>query len=236
MLWGNFGASHSSAAATWGRMGASLVLVAAALLGWLRWRGASADRFIGLIAIGMALGTLGDFFNANLLQKFVPLPDQVLGGMASFGLGHIAYIWACFVAARVAGLKNHVARNVSVILWLLVATIGWYVIVYIGASEKTRPLVWPALPYSLLLAATAGFATGLAVQHRQFVPLAIGAALFFLSDMLLAIGMFRGGLPHSTEWVWMTYSPGQMLIVFGALLVCPLLAIYQVHADDHPSA
>ncbi len=233
MLWGNFGAGHSSLPATWGRMGASLVLVVAGVMGWIRWRGTSAARFVTLVAVGMALGTLGDFFNADLLQKIIPLPDPVLGGMASFGLGHIAYIWACFEAARVTGLRNQFARNVSVIAWLLVATIGWYVIVYVGASEKTRPLVWPALPYSLLLASTAGFATGLAVQNRHFLLLAIGAALFFLSDMLLAIGLFRGGLPHSTEWVWLTYSPGQMLIVFGALLVCPLLAFA---AGKRPSA
>jgi uncharacterized membrane protein YhhN len=227
MAWGNLGHGHSSLPATWGRMGASLALVAAAAVGYFQWRGTGAGRFICLIAVGMALGTLGDFFNASLLNKLVPLPDPVLGGMASFGLGHIAYIWACFEAARQAGLHNRRVRNLSLNAWLLIATIGWYAIVYLGATEKTQPLVFPALPYSLLLASTAGFATGLAVQSRAFSLMAVGAALFFLSDMLLAIGLFRGSLPHSTEWVWLTYSPGQMLIVFGALAVCPLLATRQ---------
>ena len=31
------------------------------------------------------------------------------------------------------------------------------------------------------------------------------------------------GLLNATTLVWLTYSPGQMLIVFGALAVCPLL-------------
>lgn len=223
MIWGNTMASHGSLPATWGRMGASLALVAAGLVGYAQDRGTKAGRFIGLVALGMALGTLGDFFNADLLNKIVPLPDPVLGGMISFGLGHIAYIAACFEAARVLGLHDRGKRNIALFAWLIIATIGWYAIVYLAPNEKTRPLVFPALPYSLLLAATAGFATGLAWQCRMFSAMAIGAAFFFLSDMLLAIGLFRGSLPHSTELVWLSYSPGQMLIVFGALAVCPLL-------------
>jgi len=227
MLWGNLVAGHSSLPATWGRMGASLALVAAASAGWFFWRRTSAGRFIGLVALGMALGTLGDFFNANLLNTVVPLKDPVLGGMISFGLGHVAYIAACLLAAKDAALRNRFKQYGWLTVWLLVATVGWYGIVYVGASDQTRALVWPALPYSLLLASTAGFASGLAAQHRGFVPLAVGAALFFLSDMLLAFGLFRGGFPHSTEFVWLTYSPGQMLIVFGALAVCPILAAHR---------
>ncbi len=84
-------------------------------------------------------------------------------------------------------------------------------------------MVFPALPYSMLLASTAGFATGLAWQNQLFRWMAVGAALFFVSDMLLAIALFRGALLNATTLVWLTYSPGQMLIVFGALAVCPLL-------------
>ena len=47
--------------------------------------------------------------------------------------------------------------------------------------------------------------------------MACGAALFFASDMILAWGLFRGPIPRQTELVWLTYGPGQMLIVFGAL-------------------
>ncbi len=143
--------------------------------------------------------------------------------MIAFGLGHIAYIMACFEAARVANLRDRRARRVSLNAWLLVAVVGWYVIVYLAPDEKTRPLVFPALPYSMLLASTAGFATGLAWQSRLFRFIAIGAGLFFVSDMLLAIALFRGALLNATALVWLTYSPGQMLIVYGALAVCAFL-------------
>lgn len=231
MIFGNTAAGHSGAAATWCRMGSSLVLVVVSILGWLNWRGTTAGRFAGLIALGMTLGTIGDFFNADLLNNIIPMKDPLLGGMISFGLGHIAYIAACVIAARRANLLNPAARWGSLAAWLVVATIGWYGIVWLGASEKTRPLALPALPYSLLLASTAGLATGLAVQSRAFLLLAVGAALFFLSDMLLAIGIFRGNLPYSTELVWLSYGPGQMGIVFGALDVCPLLTRFHAAGE-----
>ena len=47
--------------------------------------------------------------------------------------------------------------------------------------------------------------------------LAVGAALFLLSDLILAFGMFRESLTRSIDWVWLTYGPGQMLIVFSVL-------------------
>ena len=121
-------------AATWGRMGASLALVVAAWAGFQSWRGSGAGRFMGLVALGMTLGTLGDFFNADLLTRIVPLPDPVLGGMISFGLGHVAYIAACLNAANRAHLRDARARYVWLAAWLLVATLGWYAVVYIGAS------------------------------------------------------------------------------------------------------
>jgi hypothetical protein len=224
MVLGNRQAGHAGSAATWARMGSSLALVAAAWIGFWCWRGSRAGRFIALVALGMTLGTLGDFFNAGLLESLIPLPSPVLGGMISFGLGHIAYIVACVAAGAAAELRNTLVRAIWLAVWLAVAAAGWYAIVYAGAHGEARDLVWPALPYSLLLASTAGMAAGLAAQNRAFAFMALGAGLFFASDMLLAWALFRGDIPRQTELVWLTYGPGQMFIVFGAIAVCPMLA------------
>ncbi|MBI2826738.1 MAG: lysoplasmalogenase [Planctomycetia bacterium] len=233
MVMGHVASSgHAATSATLLRMASSVTLVTAAGVGALHWRGSGAARFMCLIAIGMTLGTLGDFFNAGLLDRIVPLPDPALGGIGSFGLGHIAYIAACLVAAVGLNLRNARVRYGWLAAWLAVATVGWYAIVYLSPQEKTRLLVWPALPYSLLLATTAGLATGLAAQSRTFLLMATGAALFFASDMILAIGLFRGGFAGQTEAVWLTYGPGQMGIVYGALAVCPMLVA--VASAAHP--
>lgn len=214
MAIGKFGAGHGSAAATAARMGSSVALVVAGWLAYAWWRNTPWGFYTFCIAAGMTLGTIGDFFNAGLL-KFIPLPDPVLGGIIAFALGHVAYITGCLNLARVSGLTNRRALIGAVIVWQLVGLAGWYIVAFEG-SEK-RPLVWPALPYSLLLAATAGLTSGLARQDRRMSGLALGGALFLASDLILACGLFRGHVPHQTEWVWMTYGPGQMLIVYSVV-------------------
>jgi uncharacterized membrane protein YhhN len=82
---------------------------------------------------------------------------------------------------------------------------------------ERRGLVWPALGYTLLLAGTAGVTAGVALQERRLFPLALGAALFLTSDLILAFELFRGPFAYDTACVWLTYGPGQMLIVFSIL-------------------
>ena len=190
--------------------------------GLLDGRGSRARRFIGLIAAGMAVGTLGDFFNAGLLDRVVPLPDPVLGGMIWFG-------WATSPTSGPASKRRvwptcviDCARKISLNAWLLVAVIGWYVIVYSSPDEKTHPWYLPAAVLDAVgIDSRLRHRTGLA---ESIIPLdGRRRGLFFVSDMLLAIALFRGAVLNATTLVWLTYSPGQMLIVFGALAVCPLL-------------
>ncbi|MGD9723128.1 MAG: lysoplasmalogenase [Pirellulales bacterium] len=214
MLLGNFLSGHSAPAATTARMGSSVALVITAWIAYGLWRHAAVGRFALLIAIGMTLGAIGDFFNAGLLN-FIPLPDPVLGGIGAFGLGHIAYIAGCLGLGRRAGLTDRSKMIAAVVVWQLVGIVAWYFVVMQGSEN--RDLVWPSLPYSLLLAGTTGVATGLALQDRRLCWLAVGAALFLASDLILAFGLFGDGFSHQTEAVWLTYGPGQMLIVFSVL-------------------
>lgn len=205
-----------------GRMGSSVVLV---VVGWTWIAGlAVARQQLGaartaatwtawLIASGMALGAVGDFFNAGLLETLVPLPNPVLGGIGAFGLGHISYIAGCVVLARRVRLTVLRPWIIGLVVWQAVGLIGWYVAAYRGT--EARELLGPALPYSLLLAGTAGVTMALALQDRRLVPLAVGAGLFLLSDLILAFRLFHEEFPLGGDAVWLTYGPGQMLIVFS---------------------
>ncbi|HEX3725689.1 MAG TPA: lysoplasmalogenase family protein, partial [Pirellulales bacterium] len=173
------------------------------------------------IAVGMTLGAIGDFFNAGLLA-FLPLEDPVLGGIVAFALGHVAYITGAVGLARRAGLTCAKALAAAILTWQFVGLVGWAMVALAGT--EARALVWPALPYSLLLAGTAGVATGLALQDRRFVGLALGGALFLTSDLLLAFGLFRGPFDHQTACVWLTYGPAQMLIVYSVPTALRMLA------------
>jgi len=198
-----------------GRLGSSVVLVFAGWVWYLSCRNTAPEKYTLLIAIGMTLGGIGDFFMGGLFDTLIPLPSPVLGGMASFGLGHIIYIIGCFEARLRAQLTSSSAMWGSIIFWQAASTIGWYFVVFLSTKESTQLLVWPALGYSQLLAGTAGVTTGLAVQDRRFVMLAIGAALFLISDLILGWGMFRETFPHRMEAVWIPYGGGQMMIVYA---------------------
>lgn len=195
---------------TWTRMASSLTLVVAGWLWTAAARATTAHSFAWLIAAGMTLGLLGDLIMARLL----PVAPHVLWGMAAFGLGHVAYIAAILGYGNAHGLAAPAPRFGAWLAWLIVGVLAWYVVVRRG--QQPTALHWAALPYSLLLASTVGFATGLALQNPAFAGLAIGAALFLLSDLLLAARLFANrSFPLIDDVIWLTYGPGQMLIVYS---------------------
>jgi len=118
----------------------------------------------------------------------------------------------------------------------LVAVVVWYVVVYRAARERSV-LHYAALPYGLLLATTVGTALNVTLYAwgvysvsngnqaallnfgRAAVP-ALGAVLFFSSDFILAARLFnRAYFRMIDDWIWLTYGPGQMLIVYGVGLL-----------------
>ncbi|MCU0513578.1 MAG: lysoplasmalogenase [Anaerolineae bacterium] len=216
---GRLNAERTRRMPAWTRLGSSLVLVAAAAV----WALALAlpplpaqplAAFAMWLAAGMALGCLGDFFMAG----FIPVKEPVLGGMAAFGAGHLAY------SAGFLGLSRTLsapAPPAALLVWLLAAVVLWYVVVYRG-SRRTL-LHRAALPYALLLATTAGLATMTTFQDGALLLPAVGAALFLFSDLILAARLFNQRFfPLIDDVVWLTYGPGQMLIVYGLFMVAPM--------------
>lgn len=202
-----------------GKMPVQTRILSSAALAVAGWSWAWFSRDTGAagygcwIATGMTLGLLGDVLMARLL----PVREPVLAGMAAFGLGHLAYI----AAGLGIGQGETGTRLSAWGVWLLIGGVGWRLVALRG--QKATPLHWAALPYALLLASTAGVATGLTIQELAFLPFALGAALFLFSDLLIALGLFGQRRPRRMDdLIWLTYGPGQMLIVYsvaGALRV-----------------
>jgi hypothetical protein len=193
----------------WTRLASSLVLVIAGWYWWALARESGAAGFALAVAVGMTLGFVGDLFMAKLIIRS---DKHVLGGIGAFGLGHIAYIVGFVRFGDAIGATD--GRIAVWLVWLIIGAGAWYVVVFRG--QKHSVLHYAALPYALLLSSTAGFATGLAINLSAFIPLAVGCALFLLSDLILAARLFNGLFFRLIDdVVWLTYGPAQMLIVYS---------------------
>ncbi len=202
----------------WGRLGSSFVLVVAAWSWYWFGRSSSIATPLFWIALGMTLGWIGDMFMA----KIIPIKEPVIGGMSAFGLGHVAYIIGFMLWGAKLAISNAGERWIALIVWLIFGALGWYFIVWRG--QKTSILHRLALPYALLLASTAGVATGLALSYATLWLLVLGAALFLLSDLILATQLFNGAKWRGIgDVVWFTYGPGQMLIVYAMGLLLSIV-------------
>jgi len=192
------------------RIGSSAVLVIA---GWSLFciaMSTDANAYAALVATGMSFGFLGDLARAHV----VPVIGRALMGMALFGLGHVAYILAFASFDSNYIMLAPVAHISAWVAWMTIGTAAWWAVVY--RSSKGTRLVWAALVYTLLLAGMAAIATTLALQDSSFIPTAIGASLFVVSDTILAAVLFNRCRVHLIhDVIWLTYGPAQMLIVYG---------------------
>lgn len=203
------------------RMALSVTLLLLALLFWTQ--GTAGTRLAGfglLLAVGMALGLLGDLFMAGLL---VPKPGNVIFGMLAFGLGHVAYIVAFVQVANAIGLHSGLVWAWSLGLCLLLGLALWLALVRTPARGATLNI--GTFVYSLLLALMAGSGFALALQTQGFGGLALGVTLFMVSDLVLGNELMRHThFPSIGDVIWVSYTVAQMLIVTSAAAALRLIA------------
>ncbi|MGL4279667.1 MAG: lysoplasmalogenase family protein [Albidovulum sp.] len=186
-----YGARYCHAAPSGAKTGVKTLSVALLALA------AAAAGAPPLVTLGLALGAAGDFFLSLRGER------AFLAGMAAFAAGHLAYA-AAFVAAGggvpgLAVLVPLLALGASTEVWL---------------APHTGALRWPVRGYVLviLIMAAAAFSLPLGL-------VTLGAALFVLSDFILALDIFRYGPDRPNHWrarvLWAAYWSGQALILLG---------------------
>lgn len=212
-IFGKLNAEETRRMPLWTRLISSLCLVLAAWLWWGLTRGTDEALYTLPIAIGMSLGFIGDMFMAGVLNG-TPNP---IGGMIAFGCGHAAYIVGMLQFGDALGTNSLRIRGISIVLWAVIGSIGWWLAVYLPSRHKIHTLHWLALGYGLLLSGTAAAATALALQTSAFVPMALGSAMFLVSDLLIAARLFSDLKFYLIDdLIWLLYGPAQALIVYAA--------------------
>lgn len=212
LVWGRLHDDNTRRMPTWSRLTSSAVLAVGAWFWFAIAQGTIASGMVLWFALGMACGFVGDCFMAQIL----PTKDYVLGGIGAFAIGHVCYIVGIFdVSMQLEGIFP---RWDIVAIWWGFAFIGWFIIVMNG--NKGSALHYAALPYAILLASTAGFGFSLVSAGGWFYGwVALGGALFLISDLILAGQLFSNlKFPYISDVVWLTYGPGQAMIVYGVLV------------------
>ena len=153
------------------------------------------------ITAGLTLGAAGDFFLSLRHDR------AFLAGMAAFAAGHLAYAWAFAAAgAAVPGF------------WLLAALIALGLSTEFWLAPHTGGLLWPVRGYVPVILVMAAAALGLPRAGGLWLATA-GAQLFVLSDLILALDLFRFGPARPSvaraRALWAAYWCGQALILAG---------------------
>jgi uncharacterized membrane protein YhhN len=157
------------------------------------------------VVAGLAFGAAGDFCLSR------PGTRAFLSGMAAFALGHVAYA-VLFLSFADPAILIGDPRRMALALGLLAVVLSTEV----WLAPRTGNLRGPVRAYVVIIAVM-GFAA-LAVPHSGPT---IGASLFLLSDLLLALRnfVFRTGTPRRflAVMLWPAYWTGQFSILLAAL-------------------
>ncbi len=161
------------------------------LAGVLRWGRRSRART--LVALGLALGALGDVLLEWPGDLFLP-------GLVVFLASHLAYTGAFVLQERVPAT-----------LWLVLYTaVG--AAVFATLAPQLGAMMVPVAVYVVAIVGMAWRAGALLGRVAGGGAAVLGASLFLLSDGMLAYNRFHTAFPLASEAVMASYWAGQFWI------------------------
>lgn len=192
---------HRSLVYVFKPLGTSLLILLVAI-----GRSCFSSHYAVAILAGLSFSLLGDVF--------LMLPsDHFRSGLFSFLLAHACYVFAFLYDSPLA---------TPLLPFVLCLAIGGSVLsaLWSGIPRRLRPSV---VVYVALLLVMAGQAASRAAHLHTATALhaALGAALFVLSDSLLAWNRFRHPFAAAQALIHATYFPAQWLIAISTYLAWP---------------
>jgi alkylglycerol monooxygenase len=196
-LWNGLGSGHASVASKLVPMGALIAMLA------LRLRAGEVDRAMAIpLLFGLAASAVGDVVIAYVF----------VGGIAAFLVAHLAYLAAMRLPRGRA--PAHAAAALPAIA--IGGSMGWLLV---AGGRVPAPLLVPVAVYMTILSAMLARATGRAFvgsRSPESRLLAAGAAMFVLSDSIIALSRWVMDIPYPKLAILATYFAAQRLIVAGA--------------------
>ncbi|MGE5107146.1 MAG: lysoplasmalogenase [Sphingobacteriales bacterium] len=162
---------------------------------------------------GLSRLLIGGLFFSFLGDVFLLWDNYFIPGLICFLTTHILYIIYFIKTANQSGwhLKKYplliipVSAYAMALLWLLLPSLG----------ALTVPVLIYAVVISIMLLASINLFTK--IKSPAYIYFIAGAALFVLSDSLLAINKFYQSFQYAGIAIMLTYVLAQYLIVKGSI-------------------
>lgn len=152
------------------------------------------------ISVGLGLSVIGD------LALLAPVGGRwFVGGVAAFGLAHLAYAIAFFhlgIDPGLAALAAVVIGPVALVLhrWL--------------SADVPPKLKRPVQIYIGIISVMVAAAFGTAGQHHSLWFVALAAVIFMLSDVGVAMQRFKGSGFSTKAWALPFYFTAQLMFAW----------------------
>lgn len=145
--------------------------------------------------------------------------DLFVFGLASFLIGHLAYIIS--FSGRIKAAKVPLGTKIISAIPFLVFVVGFLVFLYphIMGNEETKPIFGPVVVYASVIG-TMGYTALLrrnAVSDLGFWGVFGGAIIFVVSDSCIAINKFVSPLDQPGLIIMATYGIAQYIMTLGTL-------------------
>lgn len=164
----------------------------------------------GIILLGLSAALSGAWLAAAALfassagDFFLELqPPLLIAGMASFAIAHLFYIAAFTARIRASGIGQANWPAAAAIILISATLFFWF-------RPDMGELLAPGAAYHVVLTTMVLLALIAPVTAMS----RIGAVAFLLSDMLIALGLYKHMGPFPIA-IWATYAAAQSMLARG---------------------
>ncbi|WKK81419.2 lysoplasmalogenase [Marivirga arenosa] len=167
------------------------------------------EKWVSYVTLALAFSWIGDIMLLFTVKHFL----FFFAGLSAFLAAHIVYI----VAYKKATFKDSFSFRWSAFPFIIIAYLG--LMAYLILPYVDSVIQVPIALYALIIASmvVAAWYRKNQTTNESFQFVVLGAALFTISDSILAINRFSHTIPYAGIAVMSTYIVAQWLIVNGLL-------------------
>lgn len=186
-----------------------LLMIALLAYFWEKSDSRKTEKWVSFVTIALVFSWIGDVMLLFVTKHFL----FFFAGLAAFLAAHFMYI----IAFKQATHKDKLNIKKSFFPFVVIAYI--VLLAFLILPYVTGVIQVPIVLYALILGVmilAAWFRKGETIDE-SFQLVVLGAALFIISDSILAINRFSHTIPFAGIAVMSTYILAQWLIVNGML-------------------